>query len=271
MSSYHCHSSVTELFLHVQSLVPGDQEIISVGPEESVAAALATMRKHRISQVPVTVGNAILGIFSYRSFAVRAVEMGGAHSIGSWPVDEFMEQIEFRHRFDNWQTILDELQQDDAVLVGNKKRLDGILTPMDVVAYLQQTASPYLVLAEVELTLRRIIEARITPEEMQAFIRTALPHLYGTSTSTPRLSELTFDNYVKIITCRNNWPRFTNVFGESEAARKRTNGKLEQIRKLRNDAFHFNRELTTSDHDTLVVFRDWLQSKARAYEERQGE
>jgi len=39
------------------------------------------------------------------------------------------------------------------------------------------------------------------------------------------------------------------------------NNKEQLIRDIRNDAFHFKREITMVDHQTLVAHRDWLLSK----------
>jgi len=38
------------------------------------------------------------------------------------------------------------------VLVGHKESLEGILTPMDVLLYLRDIASPFVMLAEIEMS-----------------------------------------------------------------------------------------------------------------------
>ena len=56
--------------------------------------------------------------------------------------------------------------------------------------------------------------------------------------------------------------------GNTRRTRKRTRTKLEEIRDLRNDVFHFKRELMGDDLDILTAHRDWLFRRARIVEAR---
>ena len=71
---------------------------------------------------------------------------------------------------------------------------------------------------------------------------------------------MTFDNYKAIISHGENWPKFEPVLGGN---RMRTTAKLKQLCDLRNDLFHFKREITLQDHETLDDHRNWLLLKAK--------
>jgi hypothetical protein len=61
------------------------------------------------------------------------------------------------------------------------------------------------------------------------------------------LEDMTFDNYQTLISHGENWKEFEPVFGGN---RTRTSGKLKEIGGIRNDLFHFKREITMLDHET---------------------
>jgi hypothetical protein len=191
--------------------------------------------------------------------------------VGDWPVDEFMEPLRYHHRSDSWQTILDALDEQQAVLVGNPMDLEGIITPMDAVKYLQQISSPFVMIAEIEQSLRRIIRARVNQQELRELVERSLSNSYSQENMPYELTEMTFNDYMLLVTTRDNWEYFAPVFGNTEWARQQVNSKLIQTRQLRNDIFHFRRELTDKDRTRLAEFRNWLENKARAYEARQRE
>ena len=69
-------ASVTELFHRVNSVIPDEQKLVTVKPEMAAADALELLEKHGFSQVPVVVGQEVLGLFSYRDFSRRVIEDG---------------------------------------------------------------------------------------------------------------------------------------------------------------------------------------------------
>jgi hypothetical protein len=68
---------VTGLFHRLNSVLPIDQILISVLPETPVHEALALLGKHGFSQLPVIVGQQVLGLFSYRSFSQALIKLSG--------------------------------------------------------------------------------------------------------------------------------------------------------------------------------------------------
>lgn len=259
--------SLTELFHQVSSLIPEGQTLHTAPPHMTVAEALQLMQRRDFSQLPVVAGNTVLDVFSLRSLAVRLLEMGDMRQdLADLPVDEFLEPLEFVQPSDNWEAILDYLDSDDAVLVGRRDRLEGIVTPMDVLSYLRNIASPFVVLAEIELSLRRIIRACATEAELQMCIENSLSKKYSPAEMPATLSDMTVNDYIQIIVNGLNWPTFSVVFGEGDWQRKNTAAKLGDVSNLRNDVFHFRRQLTAEDYEKLTASRKWLQMKSIAFE-----
>ncbi|MBN1919640.1 MAG: CBS domain-containing protein [Anaerolineae bacterium] len=258
------HETLADLFHLVGKLIPEGQQVVSVHPDTSVAEALALMEKHNFSQLPVSVNSRVVGVFSHHSLAVGLLRMGKVDEpIGDLPTEEFVEQLQFVQADENWEAIVPHLNEDEAVLVGTRRGLDAILTPMDGLTYLAQVTAPFVLLAEIEQALRQIISACIPAAELPACIQNALAKKYSSAETPHELMELTVDDYVLLIQHGQNWPRFASVFGNTPYHRSRVGQRLREIRDLRNAVFHFRRKPTPEDEDTLRRHRDWLQIKTQ--------
>src|SRR5690606_2295430 len=116
-------------------------------------------------------GGEVLGVFSYRSFALKA--MATLHEVkqqksapGDLAVEECLEQFEFARVTDEMRQVFGAMDRDNGVLIGSPEKLQGILTPMDFLRYLYKVASPFVMLSEIELTLRALIRLAVSDEEL---------------------------------------------------------------------------------------------------------
>jgi predicted transcriptional regulator len=261
--------SVTRLFHRLNSVLPIDQEIISVLPETPVQEALDILGKHGFSQLPVMVNSQVLGLFSYRSFLQAVITLSGdAKNQKFNPREMFVEDCIDRPTYarvsDEFRAWFDAIDKQDAVLVGDPNRLQGIVTAMDILRYLYGVASPFVLIAEIELSLRALIHLSVDQDKLVACAKTCLKH-YAEGNLPTDLEHMTFNDYVQIIGDGRNWDHFQPIF---KGDRVRTRAKLEQARDLRNDVFHFRREITAEDYETLSALRDWMLLKATAAEAR---
>jgi CBS domain-containing protein len=228
------------------------------------------MRKHGYSQVPVVQNGQVLGVFSFRSLAQEAASSTLEEwtrqrcAPGDLPVDEFLEQFEFARVTEEMNRAFDAMDRDNGILIGAPERLVGILTPMDFLRYLYRVASPFVMVSEIELALRALIRITLSPEKIAVAARRCLSSAYDREEKVPTsLEDMTFDNYQTLISHGENWPDFEPAFG---GTRTRTAGKLKEIGGIRNDLFHFKREITMPDHQTLAGHRNWLLSKIKQVE-----
>jgi hypothetical protein len=135
---------------------------------------------------------------------------------------------------------------------------------MDFLRYLYRVASPFVMISEIELTLRALIRLALRPEQIVSLVKRILTHSSGNSENVPTsLESMTFENYRSVISHGETWPAFEPVFGGTRA---RTSGKLKEIGEIRNALFHFKREITVQDHETLAGHRDWLLNKTKQAE-----
>ncbi len=263
---------VSELFHRINRIIPENQSVLIVLPSCLVREAVAMMLQHGFSQVPVVQGGEVLGVFSFRSFAKGA----STAALGEWikqkcapgdlAVDEFLEQFEFARVTEEMTQVFDAMDRDNGVLIGTPERLVGILTPMDFLRYLYRVASPFVMVSEIELAVRALIRMAMSEEEIGVAAKRCLSTVYAREGSVPTLLEdMSFDNYRSFISNGDNWKELEPVFG---GTRTRAGAKLREISEIRNALFHFKREITLEDHETLAGHRNWLLNKTKQAEPR---
>jgi predicted transcriptional regulator len=261
---------VSELFHRINRVIPPDQAILTVAPDCRARDALALMHKHGYSQLPVVHNGEVIGVFSYRSFAQKAAR----ESLDDWaqqkcapgdlPVDDCIEKFEFARVTEEMSRVFDAMDRDNGILIGAPERLIGILTPMDFLRNLYRVASPFVMISEIELALRALIRLALGSEQIVSLAKRILTHSSGNPENVPTsLESMTFENYRSVISHGETWPAFEPIFG---GTRPRTSGKLKEIGEIRNALFHFKREITVQDHETLAGHRDWLLNKTKQAE-----
>lgn len=250
--------SVTELFHRLNSVVPDDQQLVTVPHNMKATEAIRIMRDRGFSQLPVVMGRTVLGVFSYRSFAQAVLNFGGSgSSTDDLLVEECVEDPKYAPLHEDFKPWFGELDRTGYVILGSPDRPQAIVTPMDLLQYLYNVSYPFVLLGEIENALRTLIRRCISEEELKDLAsRHRLRH--------SALEKMGFTEYVTLITEEANWPKFQQVFG---GRRTRVQATLDAIRLLRNDVFHFKRELTDSDRNDLERHRNWVLRRARAADE----
>ena len=258
-----------EVFHRLNRVIPENQELFTVPPDMKASEALALMAERGFSQLPVVVGKEVLGLFSYRSFAREVVRRKPERFVpGDLAVEDCLERPAFARVTDEFRTWFDQLDQADAILVGDPDRLQGIVTAMDVLRYLYGVASPFVLLAEIELALRALIRLAVNAETLGECARISLASRYEPDSLPTRLESMSFNDYIQLIGDGRCWSHFEPIF---RGNRNSTRTKLEEVRDLRNDVFHFRRELTVADYEQLSDHRDWVLLKARVAQARREE
>jgi len=256
----------SELFHRINRVIPENQDLVCVQPTMLAGQAIEIMCERGFSQLPVLQGTRVLGVFSFRSFSKVSARLTSQQMRqddvvpGELRVDEFLENWDFVCTGDEWRPVLERLDTSDGLLVGNKDKLIGVLSPMDLLRYLDNIASPYVMISEIEMSLRALIRAVINEKELPDIADRSLAHDYNRqSRNIPHtLEEMTFENYRSILSRKENWAFFEDILGDN---RKYISARLSRVKSIRNDLFHLKRELTVSDHEAISNFRDWLLNK----------
>jgi predicted transcriptional regulator len=258
--------SLKDLFHLIKQALPEPQELLTFTPEKPIAKALAVMHEHNFSQVPVVAGNEVLGIFSYKSFAERVTKLPqNTPNLMDLPVEEFLDDLKFARITDQLTQFIDEFELKDAVLVGSEDRLQGIITTIDILRYFYQVASPYFMLREIELAIRALMKASVSEEDLRDCIDKSLKKYYEENNQKVPdcLEELTLRDYVTILRYGDTWEYFMPAFGKR---RRVVYARIDQLPRLRNDVFHFKRDITVNEYNYLKDTRNWLLKRITKHE-----
>ncbi len=266
----HRPSLAPESFTNVNAFLPqseGGPETVT--PSTPVLEALEIMRSKGYSQLPVVdAAGVVHGLFSYRSFALGAAEMAGErYRPEALEVDEFLEEAVFLHVRDEVGSAVRHLWDHDAVLVGAPDGLQAILTSADILKRLYELTRGFVLVREIELAVRDIIQLTLSADDLTA-IFAGLKRPDGARSERPpvaALDELTFAQYHDVICQRERWPHFEPVLGPQKA---RLSKRLETVNHLRNDLFHFRREITDEDRQKLAGDVRWFSMRLDRAAER---
>jgi CBS domain-containing protein len=254
--------SVTDLFHVVHRLLPPGRSLLTVPAEATAGYALEVMRANGYSQLPVKRDARVIGLFTFRAFALEVASMAGTADARRdptlLPVSDFLdrEKTSFATMTDEFQKLIEDLDRSDAVVVSGPDRAIALLTPMDVLNYLYSVASPFVLVQEIELSLRELLRAAIPDVPALADLgRRILTAKYGAGKVPETLEEMTFSDYVCLVRDGRAWPLLEPVL---RGSRERRTAKLDRVSSIRNAVFHFKGALSAEDHEHLTGCRAWL-------------
>ena len=240
-----------------------------MGAQATVREALQIMLENRFSQIPIVEGGQVLGVFSFWSLAQLMVSTPDV-SVYELPVEDVMEHLPSVTVQDSLHEVLGLLERHEALLVSSPRGLQAIATSMDVLRYFYRLARPFVLLGEIELSLRSLIQTCAPGSTLDQCIEKSVAKIYrNRNQAVPSsLAAMTFEDYRAIITASENWPLFEGTLGKSKDLIR---SKLEKVRDIRNGVFHFRKDISVADHENLAATRDWLLDKAHRARAARGE
>ncbi len=260
---------VADLFARVWSVVPEAQDVVSVEPDETVGNALALMTEHGYSQLPVGTAAASLGFFSYRSFATEASavvqRMPAKTSLTELPVEQFTRSATFLSPHAELTELFDVLETEDFVFVGEQPRVDGVVTTVDALTWLHDLADPFVRFREIERSLREIVSRKLSPDQIEHCARRVFADKYQERPDAlpTALHRMTLDELRLLVISGHNWPLIEPALGTNSVVAK---SHLKDLPRLRNDVFHFRRELDPADRELIVSASVWLLRRLQILE-----
>jgi hypothetical protein len=253
-------------FHDVGSIFPGETKICSVESQTTVREAISIMLENKYSQLPVIDGDEILGIFSLRTLAHQLMHCNSTSVkdfLTETPVSEVVDhqfpKITVKESLDN---IIEQLENHEAILVNSPHGPQAIATSSDVLRYFVRVAKPFVLIQEIELALRNMVDICAPKNQLNECINRSIAKKYESQNRNPpeTLSDMTFEEIRMIIVCSANWSLFEAHLGKNKDL---VGTKLEIIRKIRNNVFHFKNDITWHDLENLISVRNWLLGKLR--------
>ena len=206
--------------------------VVSVPPTATFEHAITLMLLNDYSQLAVMEGERTLrGAVTWKSIAkARNVTPDARFS------DAITEAIDVSYDKD-LRDVLSTLETSEFVFVRDaKKVISGIVTTADLVHVYGELATPFLLIGELDQTLRQVVSKNFTIEQVAS--------LGGPETvrKIESFDDLSMGDYQRVLGNQDlwntlDWPLERNVFIR----------RLNELREIRNDVAHFNPDPLPSD------------------------
>lgn len=236
--------SVPDPVSRIRLLAAANRPPLAARRDHTVREAVTLMLINDFSQLPV-MGNDrdVYGMISWRS-------IGRARALNR-PAEFVRDCMEEAVEIPDHSPMLEAISvvaSREAVLVrGGDRRIVGLVTTSDLSLEFRTQAEPFLLLAEIENHLRRLIDGRYSREAIEAARDTR-----DSARAVEDVSDLTFGEYIRLLQEPVNW----TLLGV-DLDRAHFCLRLDKVRGIRNDVMHFNPD-GTSDQE-LEVLRDTVR------------
>ena len=240
-------SNLLEPAFTVSELDSADKPVERVPPGASVKEAYTKMRLSNYSQLVVASNDKprqqdIKGIVSLQSLA-KALMNGNPTTVG----DCMDKDMSFAENDTDLKSILGQLSENDVVLViGQDKRLQGIVTAWDLAKEFADLVDPFKRIGEIEERLQTLIGRRLGKHKVTKFLRDI-----GSSSddSIVEIEELTMGGLQRVLDSASHWDDLGLAFDKNVFIKA-----LNDVRKYRNRLMHFGDPLNETETTHLVNF-----------------
>lgn len=241
-------SEPTDPTFRIGSFPAANKVLVTVGQDDDLKRAVTKMLQFEYSQLPIMHGEReVKGMISWKSIGAR-------YAIGGkcWKVQDCREDAQV---VDGNGTLFDAIPtivKHGYVLVRDPqdRRITGIITASDLSLQFQQLAEPFLLLREIELHIRQLLQDKVLPDDLQ-WLGSA-----DTAAPTPKsLSDLSFGGYVRLLQRPEVWERLALSIDQASLT-----AQMEEVRQIRNDVMHFDPDpMTTKQLEVLKNASKFMQ------------
>lgn len=239
--------AAAEPAFRVSRLLAASTKPLSVPPDCTLCEAATLMLRHDYSQLPVMSNDRdVKGVISWESIGSRLAFAAGKHEFAR----DCMKGHHEVNSTDSLFRVIGRIVEHSYVLVRAPDRtISGIVTTTDLSLQFQQLSEPFLLLAEIENHVRKLIDGKFTAAELSSVKDAADPdRLIET------VADLTFGEYIRLLENADHWAK-TNLRVDRRVFVK----ELDKVRLIRNDVMHFDPDgISTEDHTLLRHFVQFL-------------
>jgi CBS domain-containing protein len=207
----------------------------SVKPNASLLEAITLMHFKNFSQLPVmTTDREVKGVISWESIGARSATNVNGSDVQSY-MDDHHEVPVTASLFVAIRTIV---EHNYVLIRGTDRKISGIVTATDIALQFEEISTPFLLLAEIENSVRMLISNKLTVADIKK--TGSQEHL---PSGFSKISDLTFGNYVKIFEHPSNWEKIGLQLDRATFC-----AELSEINSIRNDVMHFDPDPITKQN-----------------------
>jgi predicted transcriptional regulator len=215
-----------------------------IKPDNLLSEAVTIMMRHDYSQLPVmTTDRDLKGVVSWKTIGSKLALRQPCEF-----VRDCLEQPRVVGLEDSLFSAIRHISDFDYVLVRAQDRtICGIVTATDFSEQFRQLGEPFLLIAEIENGIRKIIHGKFTAVELSE-----VKNPSDTERSVTAVDHLTFGEYVRLLENEERWKKIDLALDRVEFVKS-----LRQIKNIRNDIMHFDPE--GLDKEDLKILRDFAK------------
>ncbi|MBN2677751.1 MAG: DUF4268 domain-containing protein [Anaerolineaceae bacterium] len=247
------------MLIPLKEFIEGHRNPRSVTMNTTVREALAIMRNHDYSQLPIVDEQGyIKGLISEQSIVNTYFDLNGSLNLLELKVDHCQQEaLTISVKKDLFDAIK-LLESSFAVVVEDNNKPVGVVTNFDTAAYFRDLSEDLIVVEKIESELREYIRYAF-PEKM---VENALHNAFK---NNPRfqdslgksVDDLTLYEYMQVILTDENWSKFEGAFEPKTMFRS----YMENVRKIRNQLAHFRGKLDQNQKKTLMAVKTWIDNR----------
>jgi hypothetical protein len=134
------------------------------------------------------------------------------------------------------------------------RRITGIVTASDLSLQFQQLAEPFLLLREIELHIRQLLQDKVSSEDLDWLASADI-----TAPKPQSISDLSFGGYIRLLQRPQVWTRLSLNIDQASLT-----VQLEEVRQIRNDVMHFDPDPMTAKQ--LAALKNAAKFMQQLYE-----
>lgn len=232
----------------IGSLPAANKQLETVGQDDPLNKAITKMLMFDYSQLPIMHGEReVKGMITWKAIASRYAIGGECQRVQRCREDA--QVIDANGTlFDAIPTIV----KHGYVLVRGQqdRRITGIVTASDLSLQFQQLAEPFLLLREIELHIRQLLQDKVCPDDLRS-----LASLDDSAPKPESISDLSFGQYIRLLQNPQVWTRLSLNIDQASLITQ-----LDQVRQIRNDVMHFDPDpMTPKQLDVLKDAAKFMQ------------
>lgn len=232
----------TQIMPHTISDVPS-HKLEAVDAQDTLISAIETMFEEDYSQLGIEQNDELVGMVSYRSISrVLSIlrKLGVNKNLPGRQVRIAMEDMNpVVEPNDDLIILFDLLSENPYVIVEKEDQPAEILTNYDLLQYLRDSIEPFLLIEDIERSIREIIQYAYDDD-----LDEALQEFFGDQdVRTPnKITDCSFGHYAQFMP--ENWGQFDDLFDQNGDFVRRL---LLEVGDVRNKIFHFRSESNESE------------------------
>ena len=235
----------------VSNLEAANKIPVSIKREDDINRAYHLMWKNDFSQLPVMNNDRdILGIINWKTIAKGFIKQKESKTVKDYMCDEY-ELIDYNTSI--FEAIKLVVKKEVVFIKDNEGNIKGPITPSDLNEEFLEQMEPFILLEQIEYSIRLILHNKITLNDLRKSI-----DVKDENRKIDSISDMTFGEYIRVIENPEHWEALKIRLDRAVFIKQ-----LQNIRNIRNSVMHFNIDKISKDdlkelRDISNLLKDYL-------------